>query len=54
MAVNFWEVFYTDPHIKAGQGHTVGGRESHKQAVESETTLLPLLGASQKHQATQT
>lgn len=39
------------PHIEAGQGNHMGGKESQEQAKESEMTLLPLLGVQRKHQA---
>ena len=38
------------PHIEAGQGNQMGGKESQEQAKESEMTLLPLL-VPQKQQA---
>lgn len=32
-----------NPHIKVGQGNSVGGKGSKEQAKESEAALLPLL-----------
>ena len=36
------------PHIEAGEGNPMGGKESQEQAKESETHRLPLLGGLTK------
>lgn len=42
----------TNPYIEAGPGTHVGGKGSQKQAKESETPLLPLLGIPPGHRYT--
>ena len=36
------------PHIGAGQGNPIGGKESQEQVKESEIHLLPLVGVPEK------
>lgn len=43
----------TSIHIKAGQGNSVRGKGSQKQAKDLEKALFPLLGDPQEDQATQ-
>jgi hypothetical protein len=39
-----------NPHIKAGHGKTVGGKEAQEQTTQLETYIHPLLRVSPEHQ----